>query len=179
MKIELLIFGITGFMIINTYYDGKYLAIMRTWKKYYQIAMYAFLGLSVYLFIKKNPQNNHSLIKHFNGLIKYMPIDKNASEFFSPFIDMTSQSLSYVPPQQKRMMTSGGSTSKRSVSETKKKYVAANQNWKCHNCQQQLSAWFEVDHRQRLCDGGSNEVGNLVALCRNCHGEKTAMENLK
>ena len=25
MKFELLIFGITGFLIYNTYYDGKYL----------------------------------------------------------------------------------------------------------------------------------------------------------
>ena len=32
-----------------------------------------------------------------------------------------------------RIMTSGRS-SKRSVSETKKKYVASNQNWKCNDC---------------------------------------------
>jgi hypothetical protein len=67
---------------------------------------------------------------------------------------------------------------KRSVSETKKKYVAAQQGWKCGNCQKQLPAWFEVDHKIRLEHGGSNHIDNLVALCRDCHGEKTAMENL-
>jgi hypothetical protein len=67
---------------------------------------------------------------------------------------------------------------KRSVSETKKKYVAAQQGWKCGNCNKQLPAWFEVDHKIRLEHGGSNHIDNLVALCRDCHGEKTAMENL-
>jgi len=67
---------------------------------------------------------------------------------------------------------------KRSVSETKKKYVAAQQGWKCGHCGKQLPAWFEVDHKIRLEYGGSNHIDNLVALCRDCHGEKTAMENL-
>ena len=67
---------------------------------------------------------------------------------------------------------------KRSVSETKKKYVAAQQSWKCGHCNKQLPAWFEVDHKIRLEHGGSNHIDNLVALCRDCHGEKTAMENL-
>jgi hypothetical protein len=73
---------------------------------------------------------------------------------------------------------SGVKATKRSVSETKKKYVAAQQGWKCGNCNKQLPAWFEVDHKIRLEHGGSNHIDNLVALCRDCHGEKTAMENL-
>ena len=81
-------------------------------------------------------------------------------------------------PQQKRMVNSGSNGTKRSVSETKKKFVASQQNWRCHDCNQQLQAWFEVDHKVRLDSGGSNHVDNLVALCRNCHGKKTAMENL-
>ena len=32
--------------------------------------------------------------------------------------------------------------------------------------------------KTRLEHGGSNHVDNLVAMCRECHGEKTAMENL-
>ena len=56
--------------------------------------------------------------------------------------------------------------------------MAASQNWLCGKCNTQLPAWFEVDHRTRLDQGGSNHVSNLVALCRNCHGEKTALENL-
>ena len=71
-----------------------------------------------------------------------------------------------------------GKPTKRSVSETKKKYVASIQNWKCDSCKEGLTAWFEVDHKIRLDSGGSNHVNNLVALCRNCHGKKTALENL-
>lgn len=77
-----------------------------------------------------------------------------------------------------RILNSGKNSSKRSVSETKKKYVASRQGWKCGDCGNQLSAWFEVDHKIRLEHGGSNHVDNLVALCRECHGCKTAMENL-
>jgi 5-methylcytosine-specific restriction endonuclease McrA len=80
-------------------------------------------------------------------------------------------------------MSSGKTTgtgvgpTKRSVSESKKKFVAAEQGWKCGECKRQLPGWFEVDHKIRLEYGGSNAVDNLVALCRDCHGKKTAFEN--
>lgn len=80
--------------------------------------------------------------------------------------------------QQHKLMTSGKKATKRSVSETKKKFVASKQNWKCGECGEQLSAWFEVDHKMRLEYGGSNNIDNLVALCRECHGRKTTIENL-
>jgi hypothetical protein len=79
---------------------------------------------------------------------------------------------------ERRLLNSGKGSSKRSVSETKKKYVAAQQGWKCGDCQRQLPAWFEVDHVIALEHGGSNHVDNLVALCRDCHGKKTAMSFL-
>jgi 5-methylcytosine-specific restriction endonuclease McrA len=79
---------------------------------------------------------------------------------------------------ENRMLQSGKKATKRSVSETKKKYVASNQDWKCGDCGCKLPAWFEVDHKIRLEYGGSNHVDNLVALCRDCHGKKTAIENL-
>jgi len=82
-------------------------------------------------------------------------------------------------PQMKRMLNSGGSSTKRSVSETKKKYIAAQQNWKCKHCNSQLDATFEIDHRIELQHGGSNHVTNLEALCRNCHGKKTMVSNLE
>jgi hypothetical protein len=99
-----------------------------------------------------------------------------------------------IHPSEKRILQSGYTNddnsnntyeinsnkkaTKRSVSETKKKYVASLQNWKCGHCQNQLNAWFEVDHKMRLENGGGNEVNNLIALCRDCHGKKTAMENM-
>ena len=80
-----------------------------------------------------------------------------------------------VPPN----MTGGGRATKRSVSETKKKFVASKQHWKCNKCSTMLDATFEIDHRIELQHGGSNHVTNLEALCRNCHGKKTMMNNLE
>ena len=191
MRYGLLILGTTAFMIANVYHDGKYVALLKSWKKYYQMAFIGFLGLSAYLFIKKNPAQSSSLLVHANDLIKYMPIDRNTTDFLTPLFTMANKQQNYteeqsfIPdyaqpilnPQERRILSSGKGT-KRSVSETKKKFVAAQQSWKCGNCSKQLTAWFEVDHKIRLEHGGSNEVTNLVALCRECHGEKTTMENL-
>ena len=194
-KIGLIIFSLTAFLIADTFHDGKYTKLVKSGKKYYQMAFIGFLGLSAYLFIKKHPDQSKSLMVHANELIKYMPIDKDAGDLLTPLLDMTNNSMFSKEVysnnfygqnpnnmnnnlQEKRILNSGKASTKRSVSETKKKYVASQQNWKCGNCHEQLSAWFEVDHKVRLERGGSNEVNNLVALCRECHGEKTAMENL-
>ena len=67
---------------------------------------------------------------------------------------------------------------KRNVSESKKKYVASNQQWKCKKCQSILDATYEVDHVVPLYKGGNNEVNNLEALCRNCHGKKTLLDRI-
>ena len=81
-------------------------------------------------------------------------------------------------PQTKRMMNSGFGSTKRSVSETKKKYVAAQQGWKCGYCDEQLDETFEVDHKVDLQYGGSNHVSNLAAVCRRCHAKKGMMNRL-
>jgi hypothetical protein len=180
MKLEIVVLAITGFLVANAYYDGKYMKLLVSWKKYYQMIGIGFLGLSLYFFMKKNPgSHSKSLVSHATNFVKFMPIDKDAANLFTPLMNHfpSQQHDNIATTQQKRMMKSGGST-KRSVSETKKKYVASHQNWKCDDCHEQLTAWFEVDHKTRLERGGTNELNNLVALCRNCHGKKTAMENL-
>jgi len=183
MKLELLIFGITGFLIMNTYYDGKYTKMLMLGQKYFKMAMFGFIGISIYLFIKKNPKQSKSLLGHANDIIRYMPIDKNTADMVAPIFDFTSaqqkMSEGIVAPQTKRMMRSGLKPNSRSVSETKKKYVASNQSWKCAHCGSQLAASFQVDHIIRLADGGTNHIDNLEALCCNCHGKKTMIENMK
>ena len=192
MKFELLIFGLTAFFIANIYHDGKYVQIVKSWKKYYQMLMIGFIGLSAYVFIRKYPGHSRSLFTHANSLIKYMPIDKDAGDLLSPLFNLSRDTpwpmqgggggggghSPMIAKQEKRLLNSGKEGTKRSVSETKKKFVAAQQGWKCGGCKQQLPAWFEVDHKIRLDSGGSNHVDNLVALCRDCHGKKTAFENL-
>ena len=68
---------------------------------------------------------------------------------------------------------------KRAVTNLMKKKVAADQGWKCSHCKQTLDESYEVDHKLALYRGGSNEVDNLEALCRNCHGKKTMNERLE
>ena len=41
-----------------------------------------------------------------------------------------------------------------------------------------LSASYEIDHKKPLYMGGSNEISNLSAMCRNCHGNKTLSDKL-
>jgi len=186
MRIGLIVIGITVFLVINTYHDGKYTKLFHINKKYVQMATYAFVGLSLYLFIKKNPEGSRGMFKHANNIIKYMPIDKDTTDMLTPLFDFTNtrdqlaslQSGGEQAPQMKRMLNYGDSSSKRSVSETKKKYVASQQNWKCGECQEQLKATFQVDHKVDLQFGGSNHVTNLLALCTECHAQKTMQSNL-
>ena len=193
MKLELIIFGITAFLVYNAYHDGKYSKFFVSWKKYIQMGTIALVGISLYLMIKRNPLQSKNLLMYANNAVKYMPIDKTSMDMISPIFDFTNQRNGFmesfhseldpdydpnVVQQERRIMNSGHKGTKRSVSETKKKYVASNQDWKCGNCRQQLNHTFEIDHRIRLEYGGGNDVQNLIALCRNCHGIKTSNENM-
>lgn len=191
MRFELVLFAIAAFLMANIYTDGKYLKLVISWKKYYQMAGIALGAFMIYWLIKKNPLYAQKIITTSNDYLKYLPVDKNAAMMVSPVLDFTAKhgfnGEQYNAPvvempthtsQYERISQSGKKATKRSVSETKKKFVAASQNWHCGKCARQLPAWFEVDHKTRLEYGGSNHVDNLVALCRDCHGEKTALENL-
>ena len=192
MKLEIIILLITGFFVINVYNDGKYFNKLKQWKKYYQMAFYGFIGLSLLLFVRKYPYQSKDLCIQANNFVKFAPMDKDSKDMLSPILKFASHnynnnnyrnnSSEYQENSQiKRMLNSGSNANsnvKRSVGETKKKYIAAQQNWKCGKCGCMLPAWFEVDHKLRLEYGGSNHISNLEALCRNCHGEKTAKEKL-
>ena len=192
MKKELIIFGITAFLVANTYYDGKLLKKINISQKYVKMATFAFAGLSIYIFMRKNPNNSEAFMSSANDMIKMMPISRGTMDMITPFLDFTNnKSFSGVnqvvnemngggmQQQVNRIVNSGKTGNKRSVSDAKKKWVAAQQNWRCGDCQKQLPAWFEVDHTIRLENGGTNEVSNLSALCRECHGKKTAWENIE
>ena len=198
MKLELIIFGIAGFLLYNIYHDGRYSKIFVSYKKYYQMGIVALFAISLYVMIKRNPSQTKNMLLCTNNMIKYMPIDKSSMDMISPIFDLTNNvnnnglNSSFMTAlngggtgldpvlaaRQQRNLLSGSKATKRSVSETKKKYVASIQDWKCGQCNNKLKHTFEVDHKIRLEHGGGNDVTNLVALCRDCHGDKTAMENM-
>ena len=191
MRLEIFILGITAFFVYNAYQDGKYTKMFLSFKKYYKMIFYAIVGVSVYLLLKRSPNQGKKMLHYANNLVKYMPINKSSMDMLSPIFDFTEKDKdvqsfmesfngidSNTHQGEKRMLNSGKTSTKRSVSETKKKYVAANQDWKCGDCNARLDHTFEIDHKIRLEYGGNNDVSNLIALCRNCHGKKTAMENM-
>lgn len=205
MKLELLLFGITTFLILNTYHDGKYSKMIKINMKYAKMTFYGFIGLTIYLFFKKHPNQGREFLMNANDMIQYIPIDKNTNDIIKPILDFTKQTYQYsdqfnnnkantkqisipylqqqqqqtLTPYTKRLSHSGKQiTNKRSVSETKKKYVASNQKWCCGHCGNNLDHTFEVDHIIDLQYGGDNSIDNLIALCRNCHGKKTSMRRL-
>jgi len=195
MRIELWIILITAFLLYNVYYDGKYTKLLWSYKKYYKMIIIIVLAVCLYIMVKKNPMGAKQLLLYTNNMIKFMPMDKSSMDVLSPIFDLSNGNKSFmegfnttlnpnynynpvVVGQQQRNMLGGTKPVKRSVSETKKKYVASMQDWKCGQCNKKLTHTFEIDHKIRLEYGGDNEVTNLVALCRECHGEKTAMENM-
>ena len=59
-----MILGITVFLVVNTYYDGKYTKMLSINQKYFKMAMFGFVGFSMYLLIKKNPSGSKSMLQH-------------------------------------------------------------------------------------------------------------------
>jgi len=149
MKLELLILLITVLVLLNTYFEGKLISKLKKYEKYYKMVFFAFIGLCIYLYIKKNPNNYKDFVTNSNSYIKYLPIDRNTASIITPIIDFTSNSISkelnnnyniynnpniqksvsfsshsnnnhHLSKQQQKILYSGNTSTKRSVSETKK-----------------------------------------------------------
>lgn len=201
MRIEIILLIIVAAVCYHIYTDGKWIAPLMTYKKYFQIGGVVLAALVLYWMFKKDPARAHKLILSGNEYVKYLPIDPATSSVLTPIIDFTSKWSSLSPSfsnsaisggnnnnREKasitKMMNSGltttsqGTTTKRSVSESKKKFVAAQQDWCCLECKQKLKATFEVDHITPLFKGGTNHIDNLRALCLECHRNHTISDKL-
>ena len=177
MRTELWFLLIVGGLVYNAYHDNKYTKLLLAYKKYYQMAAIAFVAICLYTSLKRSPQQGKQMLYYANQMVQHLPVDRNSMDTLSRVFDLTT----HTPDPFMKSCNNNhpmGKPMKRVVSETKKKYVASIQDWKCGQCRRKLSHTFEVDHQIRLDQGGTNEVSNLIALCRECHGEKTAMENM-
>ena len=118
-------------------------------------------------------QCNFISLKYLKS-IEWMNLIKNIW-FILPIITMylEKDSISKIMYKSKK-----SSQYKRNLSETNKKVVASNQQWTCNMCKKMLDASYEVDHINPLYKGGNNDMNNLQALCRNCHGNKTINDKL-
>ncbi len=202
MRFEIAVLLVVGFFVYDWYHGQKYSKYLWSLRRYYRMFMYAMVALGVYVSVKRNPDQGHTLLYFANNAIRQLPLQRShgqsnvfdlsgggsggdgaSGSFLQQMHGMSGAdepSSSYLRPA--RTVGGGGGignkATKRSVSETKKKFVAANQNWQCGHCNNMLDHTFEIDHKVRLEYGGSNDASNLVALCRNCHGRKTASENM-
>ena len=170
MNVSFIILIITGVLLYNTYHDNFLFKTFQKYQKYYKMGLIVIFGLGFYTMTMKDPSKSVDTISALNKYVNVMPIDRTTKDMLTPFMKQDTPSLTRLHQPSR--------TTKRSVSETKKKLIASNQNWKCGECREMLKAWFEVDHSKRLDQGGSNDIDNLVSLCRNCHGKKTSMENI-
>lgn len=119
-------------------------------------------------------------------VFKYQKIDKETLKSLPSFLKNNKvyqlyESIDYLVSLWKSKFNYSNtlSTQKlRKVSSATKKIVAAEQKWTCGHCQQLLNASYEIDHIKPLFKGGTNQRDNLMALCRNCHGEKTLRDQI-
>ena len=67
------------------------------------------------------------------------------------------------------------------ITEGDKSNILKNQNEKCANCGKKFSASSVIhyDHIKALGAGGKDSIGNIQALCPNCHAEKTRQDRTK
>jgi hypothetical protein len=187
MRLEFWLLIITAFVLGNLYYEGQWMRKVTAHQKYLKMAGVLVAAYSAYWLFRGNP-NRQTAAQLASSALR--DLDADASAQFSPLLDrivavgaserrqpetqFDSSGLRDGPAHPGAL--AGARTHKRSVSEARKKLVASRQKWHCHRCQQMLAASYEIDHIIRLDRGGDNSVQNLVALCRNCHGEKTSME---
>ena len=177
MSIQFWIIVICLVCVYNIYYETNILKYFQNYKKYYKMGIVLLFGLGAMKILKSSPKMSYEHMNTLNQFIKLLPMDRNSKDLLTPFLQ--SNPNPNLPERSiQTIRASGKKSNKRCVSETKKKYVASLQDWKCNKCNNQLTAWYEVDHKKRLEYGGTNELDNLEALCRECHGRKTAMENL-
>lgn len=202
MRIELVIILIGGILAYNVYTEGKFYKTIMSYKKYYTIGGIVLGSLVLIWLFKRNPTQAKEMLYTTNEYLKYLPVDGGTSKMISPILDFTlkrggggggentyNESKGYsfdkMNGGQRQQIpvvyvdAEGGVKQrfKRSVSESKKRFVAARQNWLCEKCGNMLQATYEIDHIVRLDRGGSNDISNLSALCVSCHKNKTLQEN--
>jgi len=130
-----------------------------------------------------NYKYNNIIIRAYNqftGLSKTIVVFVSIVSFILPalYIDIPFLQKNEIPSFKMNRPQLTTTKSIRNVPESVKKYVAANQYWKCKGCKNLFDETYEIDHIIALEDNGTNDLGNLQALCRNCHGKKTARNNI-
>jgi 5-methylcytosine-specific restriction endonuclease McrA len=66
------------------------------------------------------------------------------------------------------------------INQNKRIKIAASQKWRCNHCNMLFNeGGWDINHKLRVALGGTNNIENLEALCKNCHGIVTSNERIK
>ena len=69
---------------------------------------------------------------------------------------------------------------RKKITQSTRIKIAASQMWKCKHCDMLFNeGGWDINHIVRVSLGGSNELSNLEALCKNCHGIVTINERIR
>ena len=166
-KVIIFIAIIGGMFWLNSRYNNF---IIRFYNQLSQFPKLALIGVGVMAICAPFLLKDNSLLNHFS---EFMP-DSMSSQ-----LNLINQYKQNNIRQNQSYVKTGTTKDRRHVSEQLKKKIAAEQAWKCRHCGSMLDAKYEVDHIVALEDGGGNDIMNLQALCRNCHGQKTLSDDIK
>ena len=61
------------FFVVDTHQDNKYTNAIRGYKKHLKMSGIIFVGVCVYIFLKRNPGESRGMMAHLNTMVKYMP----------------------------------------------------------------------------------------------------------
>lgn len=170
-KVGIFVFLAIIFLLINTYYNGIIIRAYN-WITGLPKMFLVFITLTI-IFAPFLLKNNKAveLCKDFlpDSISKRIDVINSTKVRAPIYTSNIQQSIPHNIPTSKL----------RKVSDQLKKIVASQQRWNCRKCKNILDATYEVDHIIALEDGGNNDIQNLQALCRNCHGKKTMEDNIK
>ncbi len=205
MRVELAVLFVAAAYVYDLYAQRAYTSAFLSWFRrgypYVRVLVYAAGALLICQLIRRHPSRARDLVLHTRNLVTSMPIDKQSARLFSSVFDFTEHTptrpgfMHRVNPTSTLPLSSkgsgggggdggGGRRQRRAVSETRKKWVAYIQGYKCYDCGVLLDHTYEVDHHVPLVHGGTNDVVGedgdvqLRALCRSCHGLKTARDKM-
>ena len=87
------------------------------------------------------------------------------------------ESTSTTPDSQCLTQTQKSRDKRKKISKDMRQHVVNKQGNACGMCKLVLTPYFELDHIIGLQFGGTDDEANLMALCRECHAEKSIKEN--
>lgn len=141
--------------------------------------IYIIIGLllTIIIYFVYISRNTEQFFHHTVSFINILPIPKIIKDLINLFFLKSLSRNNKVNKVGTDIKSKGAdirsTIEKRKVTPLTKKIVASNQKWICSHCKELLDYTYEVDHIIPLFKGGSNQLNNLQALCRNCHGRKT------